>query len=74
MWLDDQAGLVNWSDVLDTPVLDLEHNVDGQTSDGVTAYIDKSRHNKRYMVLQLIDNADNYVYWLCLDATGVNVV
>ena len=74
MWLDDQSGFVNWSDVLDAPVLDLEHNVDGQMSDGVTAYIDKSRHNKRYMVLQLIDNADNYVYWLCLDATGVNVV
>lgn len=74
MWVDDQADLVNWARVLDTPVLDLEHNVDGQMSDGVAVYIDKSRHTKRYMVLQLVDNADDYVYWLCIDAAGVNVV
>ena len=74
MWVDDQADLVNWARVLDTPVLDLEPNVDGQMSDGVAVYIDKSRHTKRYMVLQLVDNADDYVYWLCIDAAGVNVV
>lgn len=74
MWVDDQADLVNWARVLDTPVLDLERNVDGQMSDGVAVYIDKSRHTKRYMVLQLVDNADDYVYWLCIDAAGVNVV
>lgn len=74
MWVDDPADIINWSRVLDTPVLDLERNVDGHNADGVAIYIDKAQRTKRYMVLQLIDNADDYVYWLCVDAAGVNVV
>ena len=74
MWVDDPADIINWSRVLDTPVLDLERNVDGHNADGVAIYIDKAQRTKRYIVLQLIDNADDYVYWLCVDAAGVNVV
>jgi hypothetical protein len=73
-WFDTQADLINWSAVLGEQTHSLEDNVDGKGSKGVAIYVDKTRYDKRYMALQLIDNADNYVYWLCIDTTGVTVL
>lgn len=72
-WADDKSELVDWADKLGV-LLPLEGNVDGAGHKGVTLYIDKEQHTTRYAILQLYDNADNYVYWFKLDATGVTVV
>lgn len=73
-WFADQAELVNWSQMLTKDILPLEINVDGKGNNGVAFYVDKTRHEKRWLAVQFIDNADNYVYWCCIDATGVLVV
>lgn len=73
-WFADQAELINWSQMLTKDILPLEENVDGKGNKGVAFYIDKTRHEKRWLAVQFIDNADNYVYWCCIDATGVTVL
>lgn len=72
-WANDKSELVDWANRLGglTP---LEDNVDGAGHKGVALYIDKEQHATRYAILQLYDNADNYVYWFKLDATGVTVL
>lgn len=72
-WANDKSELVDWANKLGG-LLPLEDNVDSAGHKGVALYIDKEQHDTRYAVLQLYDNADNYVYWLKLDATGVTVV
>lgn len=72
-FVDDKSELVDWANKLGV-LLPLEDNVDSAGHKGVALYINKEQHDTRYAILQLYDNADNYVYWLKLDATGVTVV
>lgn len=72
-WANDKSELVDWANKLGG-LLPLEDNVDGAGHKGVALYINKEQHDTRYAILQLYDSADNYVYWLKLDATGVTVV